>query len=84
MHFYLFQEDIGAPMIQNMNIIGILTTRLTRNRTIFSCLYNAAWRIANIRETRQTAPRLTAPRKRARYEQYLEQMTAEEHFRSFF
>ena len=65
---YLFQVDIGAPLIQGNNVIGILVQLEPNNMAIFSNVEKFQLEISTMQTKRRMKIVKKAPRKRARHD----------------
>ena len=68
-HFYAFQKDLGAPLIQNGVVVGMLVKILSNESAVYINIYKCTHEIAYMRLNRIRMPKNTLPRVRARQNQ---------------
>ena len=68
--FYSFQEDLGAPMVHETAIIGLLTAlpENPRKSSIFIDVYKSLHELKHLFEDRVFKHRYNLPRRKARYD----------------
>ena len=65
---YLFQDDIGLPLIQDGYAVGILVRLLPDRLTVFTNIKKYVEDIIEMMEERRMKYTETLPRRRARYD----------------
>ena len=68
-HFYAFQKDIGAPLVQKGIAVGMLIKILSDGHAIYINLYKTYNEINEMRSKRFVRPIDRLPRRRARGDQ---------------